>query len=946
MVSESKNVGVSSFFERLILLFMVLATFLTLIFAFEHFFFAHQTAWQNSTNTERLQFTENLAASTYPIIFLRSAILPIHKIIDENPALNIEMVRQAHEKYNGLQLAIYKFDNEGKLISTAPKRAPNLWIMRNIFPMLAETDYNKLAVASKELDKKIEHAFGFGKNLNSIREYPETLIETVTNKKDCLLSWSKRKNGGLIITCDLQLDQNEIFKYKVKNHPTHKNLLKTGVINDTSIKKSFSNKAFEKAKKSNQNKISYGGLEWFFVTTNAAKTIYCAFETINYPMLNLWHMSRLLTGILLFSGTFLLIFAAKDSSLSLKKLIISIFLVSSLVPLFGIGFTAITNIDVFKQNHKNKLRADAEETLRNIILNFNSYLAEHSTVLTNITQNPGNGNEDTNTLKLIKEVTKIFPRANINLRNSASALFYTNTSSYADGRETVYKSLSRRIIERYAPHRLDEMKYSGNPFTDALVRKDDMGISTLSNFPNQLQRLQTGSANTLFYYRVIPESNEKTAYVQIDFPTLSGIENYLQSIKGTSFLANDIRIQVSAFLPSKFRWLLAPYKSNENNIFEMCLVAATTNKPIFRELASESNDNNGLALCLPAPELEDICLTAYLPAEKLMRTIKQMQKNILTGCIIAIVLLYSIIQWLMNQLISPLNNLETGIIALGERKFEVRINVPPGNDELTQLFTEFNFMMSESYDMQVAQNVQDGLITKVFPQLPNYSMHGICKSAGDLGGDCLDCFKIDDNKILFLVGDLTGHSVGSALMMAFTRAVTFNWSQQDSLSLTDLVDSIDTILRNNRTQRMFMGIICGMLYPNDNKIELVVKGHIYPLKINADKSFKWVGLPSYPLGISKQTPAVSQIITFNSGDKLLCLTDGFLEAQNKDMRVISFDNIEKWAIETMSEDTQAWVDTLENKFNFWCQNNHADDVSIFAISSKLPKEKESNLNEL
>lgn len=64
------------------------------------------------------------------------------------------------------------------------------------------------------------------------------------------------------------------------------------------------------------------------------------------------------------------------------------------------------------------------------------------------------------------------------------------------------------------------------------------------------------------------------------------------------------------------------------------------------------------------------------------------------------------------------------------------------------------------------------------------------------------------------------------------------------------------------------------------------------------------------------------------------------------MRVISFDNIEKWAIETMSEDTQAWVNSLENKFNFWCQNNHADDVSIFAISSKLPKEKESNLNEL
>ncbi|MDD3000905.1 MAG: SpoIIE family protein phosphatase [Candidatus Riflebacteria bacterium] len=946
MASEGKNVGVSSLFERLILLFMVLATFLTLIFAFEHFFSAHKTAWQNSINTEKLQFTENLAASTYPIIFLRSAILPIHKIINENPQLDIELVRKTHEKYNGLQLAIYKFDNAGKLISTAPKRAPNLWIMRNMFPMLTETDNKKLTAASKELDKKIEHAFGFGKSLSSISDNPETLIETVTNKKDCILSWSKRENGGLIITCDLQLSENETFKYKVKNYPLHDSLVKTGVINDTSIEKSFSKKAFEKAKKSNQNDISYGGLEWFFVTTNSGKTIYCAFDNIDYPMQSLWHNSRLLTAILLFVGSFLLIFADQNSVISLKRLIISIFLVSSLIPLAGIAFIAITNIDVFKQNHENKLRTEAEETLRNIILNFNSFLAEHSTILTNITQDPGTGAEDKKTLEMVKNVVKTFPKSSINLRNSASELFYNNSSNYTDGRETVYKSLSRRIIERYAPQRLNEAKYSGNPFTDALVRKDDMGFNTLTNFPNQLQKLQAGTASMLFYYRLIPNSNAKTAYIQIDFPTLVGIEKYLQTLKNSSLSTEAIRIQISAFLPTKFRWLISPYKNIENKIFEMSIVAAATNKTIFRELTNDSPDSQGLALCIPAPELENICLTAYFPAKKLMQSIKRMQNNILIGCLIAVILLYSIIQWLMNQLISPLGNLKTGIIALGERKFEVRINVPPGNDELTQLFSEFNFMMSESYDMQVAQNVQDGLITKDFPELAYYSMYGICKSAGDLGGDCLDCFKIDDNKILFLIGDLTGHSVGSALMMAFTRAVTFNWSQQKSLALTDLVDSIDTILRNSRTQRMFMGIICGMLYPDENKIELVVKGHIYPLKINADKSFSWVGLPSYPLGISKQTPAVSQTISFKPGDKILCLTDGFLEAQNKDMRVISFDNIEKWALETMSEDTQAWVNSLEKKFNLWCQDNHADDVSIFAIAAHPQKEEESKQNEL
>ncbi|MDD3147790.1 MAG: SpoIIE family protein phosphatase, partial [Candidatus Riflebacteria bacterium] len=313
------------------------------------------------------------------------------------------------------------------------------------------------------------------------------------------------------------------------------------------------------------------------------------------------------------------------------------------------------------------------------------------------------------------------------------------------------------------------------------------------------------------------------------------------------------------------------------------------------------------------------------------RALATMKTRILAGAIIALILLASITLWITRHLISPLERLGDGIQALAARNFEARIPVPPGKDEISQLFLAFNDMMAESYDMQIAHNVQEGLVPSEFPAIEGYSMYGMLRAASDLGGDCLDCFKLPNGNLLFLVGDLTGHGVGSALMMAFARAVTFHWSQGDQLSPASLVDQIDSMLRENRTERMFMGIICGVLNLETHKIELVTKGHIYPLKFSANGNRQWVGQPAYPLGIARQQPASSITFDFGPGDKLLCMTDGFLEAYNRNMRTIGFDGIETWASEARADDARTWINSLEARFKIWCDNKQSDDVSIFAL---------------
>jgi HAMP domain-containing protein len=604
------------------------------------------------------------------------------------------------------------------------------------------------------------------------------------------------------------------------------------------------------------------------------------------------------------------------------------FLAASLIPLGGIAVTAIDNLEVFRQIEINKIRAAQEETLGNIAQNFSAYLTSCSATLLRQSDSPGNGTESPKTQAMKERILKIFPDARITLFNAAGERLFYHGSLQSEGRKILMKSIARKTVERYAPQRTKEHKYNGNPFADQIVGKDDMGFGTVLSHPNTLQMLKTGNSEQLLFYRTLTTKQSKGALIMIELSTYQSVRRYLESIKNKRFAVEQTFLTLSAFYQDGYRWVIPPLKAKEQVILKLAENTWVSNQPQF---LLDAKTLQGFALAIKPALLSGICLIAISSDEHLKASLKSMQTRIWIGVFVALVLLSSVALWISSQLISPLKFLGMGVKALSERKFEARLPEPQGKDEIAQLFTAFNEMMAESYDMQIAKNVQEGLLPQKYPQIKGYSIHGFLREASELGGDCLDCFMLNETKMFFLIGDITGHGVGSALIMAFARAITFHWSQNsENLSPTHLADQIDVMLRHNNTSRMFMGIICGTLDIESNKLELVVKGHIYPLLIKANNDLSWVGIPAYPLGIGKKSPARSFTLDFESGDKLLCMTDGILETRSE-QTTLGFAGIEKWALETKSDDARLWIKNIETLYSKWSQQKQQDDISIFAL---------------
>lgn len=922
--------------EKLTILFMLSAISLSLFAACDNWFNQQIKRIATENSRRNIDALHRIAARTEKKLFLTRKILPVLRKTVENNA-DINLIQSYFAEKFGIDLNIYRFSAAGKLVETAPRQATNLWLMRNLYPAISEKNLDKIPPLAKNLDKKIQFAFGFGKDLVSIRENEERIIQTFFDNQEGILAWTARDKGGVIIYSSTLPDPDRIFLGEAISLKRPANLVKTGIISETGAGGNVAQRAYQHVVEKNQQHGTFAGQYWAFIKAASGRIYFACFSIPTCRLTRFMFLFRTLIAVL--TMTSLAFFILSSKALSLKFLLISMFAAASLIPLGGIAFTSYENLDVFEQIEARKIRAIQEETLGNIAQNFSAYLSSCSDELMKLTQEPGKGGNDPRTARMSEEIRARFPEARVTVRNAGAERLYYYGPMISQGRETVFKSLARKLIERYAPDRLSEQKYNGNLFSDSMVNKDDMGFSTLLNYPNMLQMVSTGNADLLLFYRMLPKSAGDAAIVVVELSTYPTMKRYLQSFNPKRFSADQVNMQISAFFPDGYRWSLPPSFQSEQPLLRLAEEVWLSGQSKFQKY---SDHLSGYALAIPFASLSGKCLIAFCSDEHILQNLDKMKSRFFFGAAIALMILVSIVVWLSRQLISPLKHLSRGVDALAQRKFETRLPEPPGEDEMAQLFKAFNEMMAESYDMQIAKNVQEGLVPQEFPSIPGYSLHGLLREASELGGDCLDCFMISNTRMLFLIGDITGHGVGSALIMAFSRAVTFHWSQSEkNLSPTTLADQLDFMLRKNQTRRMFMGIICGVLDTEKQQIELVVKGHIYPLLLKADGGKKWVGTPAYPLGIGKMTPASSMFIDFRPGDRLLCITDGILESRFAG-KTLGFEGIEKWAGEIGTFDAKDFTTELENRYMSWTRHNQHDDISIFAVcgNRELTDEKQ------
>lgn len=239
-------------------------------------------------------------------------------------------------------------------------------------------------------------------------------------------------------------------------------------------------------------------------------------------------------------------------------------------------------------------------------------------------------------------------------------------------------------------------------------------------------------------------------------------------------------------------------------------------------------------------------------------------------------------------------------------------------------------------ELFVAKSVQFAMLPKSFPPFPDrqdLDMAGVVLPAKEVGGDLYD-FYTRDNKLFFIIGDVSGKGIPAALIMAVTRSLFRSLSTHND-NPSDIIQNMNEAMSEMSEQNMFVTAFLGVLDLSTGELNYCNAGHNAPYIIN-NKEHKVSLVPviaNLPLGILTGFSFEKQNIKLSQNDIVFLYTDGLSEAENEQKQLFGEERIEhnlaKW---DNQQPSQQYLELMKQAVNEYVGNaEQSDDLTMLII---------------
>ena len=237
--------------------------------------------------------------------------------------------------------------------------------------------------------------------------------------------------------------------------------------------------------------------------------------------------------------------------------------------------------------------------------------------------------------------------------------------------------------------------------------------------------------------------------------------------------------------------------------------------------------------------------------------------------------------------------------------------------------------------LEIAAEIQSGLMPKAPPQQDGFDLFGWYRSAEHASGDFYDFVKTRGGGIAAVVGDVTGHGVGPALITATAQASLRSYARV----LGD-PGSVVTMLNSDLSERMDDGMFLTLFVAalgGDGELQVLNAGHTPPLVWRAaSQTIESVGADGPALGLMDDLEyQVGTPLQLETGDLLLAFSDGLVEARHPDLPDRLFDEHGVRAVLSdqgfKGASAREAVEAVASAALEFSGNAREDDITILAI---------------
>ncbi|PKL44211.1 MAG: hypothetical protein CVV41_06135 [Candidatus Riflebacteria bacterium HGW-Riflebacteria-1] len=326
-------------------------------------------------------------------------------------------------------------------------------------------------------------------------------------------------------------------------------------------------------------------------------------------------------------------------------------------------------------------------------------------------------------------------------------------------------------------------------------------------------------------------------------------------------------------------------------------------------------------------------LIALYPVEEIDKKLGREKSDLIMLFAINLLIVFAIAFFFSHMLLGPVKWLEEGTRAINSRDFAYRLP-DLGNDEMGRMARIFNEAVTDFEELSVARVVQQQLLPQGKIDTGRFDMFGRSTTLADLGGDYLDYFEIDAESFAAILGDVAGHGVGAAMIMAMAKSAILN-STDYFKAPARLVSRLNNLIYSTKTrkQKKVMTFQYLMVNKLSHTATYANAGGCNPFLVNG-KTGKVVevALPAAALGAFRKGDFREMEICFAPGDALVLYSDGIVEARNLAGEEIGYERFKSMLLKNWSHDCEQFYNSMAAEYQHWLGGvEPQDDMTMLIV---------------
>lgn len=236
-------------------------------------------------------------------------------------------------------------------------------------------------------------------------------------------------------------------------------------------------------------------------------------------------------------------------------------------------------------------------------------------------------------------------------------------------------------------------------------------------------------------------------------------------------------------------------------------------------------------------------------------------------------------------------------------------------------------------DLQLARDIQQGMLLAAVPYLPGWEFSAVSLPARDLGGDLYDFLPLHNGHQAIMIGDVSGKGLQAALRMAVARTL-FRYEARNGHSPASTLASINRGVCNDIPQGM-VTMLYATLDPLQGVVRISNAGHTYPLLFNS--TVQEFELPGLPLGVDPDIDYdEGETIPVAPGDSLFLYTDGVNEATSMDEQEFGFERLRQVLQTSNHIRPRTLMKRILNELRAWSAGNaQSDDITMVVLRRRF-----------